>query len=433
MTARPTPDPALVEAYGLIQSGRTAEAVKTLEAYLRVGTSSSVAFVLLGQALHQEGRLVDAQHRLEDGAKAFPLDSELQGALAQARWMNGAGDKFLDPFLAAVAAHPQERALRMRCADLLRLSGKIQTAEKLLREGLKLAPHDTVMMAQLGVILDELGNSAEAVDFCRAAVRTHPQQSAFRLNLAHALMRLNRPQEALKEISWVRSVHPAHQRAICYEATALKQVGDPRYRWLCDYDALVKVYDLKPPAGFSNMAAFNAALGKRLRELQRMAAHPLEQSLRGGSQANLSQKLQADDPLIRAYVAALDESIRAYIAAMPNDVTHPLTLRRTRKHAVSGMWSVLLKPGGFHVNHIHPDGWISSSYYVSLPKGMSGGKQQGWIKFGEPNLPIPGCGVEKVVEPKEGRLVLFPSYMWHGTIPFSSGERLTAPFDVIPA
>jgi hypothetical protein len=28
--------------------------------------------------------------------------------------------------------------------------------------------------------------------------------------------------------------------------------------------------------------------------------------------------------------------------------------------------------------------------------------------------------------------VLFPSYMWHGTIPFTSGERMTAPFDVVP-
>ena len=57
----------------------------------------------------------------------------------------------------------------------------------------------------------------------------------------------------------------------------------------------------------------------------------------------------------------------------------------------------------------------------------------GWIKFGEPRWPVPHCTVEKVVQPKEGLLVLFPSYMWHGTIPFSQGDRLTAPFDVVPA
>ncbi|HEV2043240.1 MAG TPA: putative 2OG-Fe(II) oxygenase [Sphingomicrobium sp.] len=40
----------------------------------------------------------------------------------------------------------------------------------------------------------------------------------------------------------------------------------------------------------------------------------------------------------------------------------------------------------------------------------------------------------RVVEPRPGRLVLFPSYLWHGTIPFAAGagDRLTAAFDFQP-
>ena len=36
------------------------------------------------------------------------------------------------------------------------------------------------------------------------------------------------------------------------------------------------------------------------------------------------------------------------------------------------------------------------------------------------------------IEPKPGHLVLFPSWMWHGTVPFTQGERLTVAFDVRP-
>ena len=36
----------------------------------------------------------------------------------------------------------------------------------------------------------------------------------------------------------------------------------------------------------------------------------------------------------------------------------------------------------------------------------------------------------RLIEPKPGRLVLFPSTMWHGTVPFAAGERLTVAFDV---
>jgi predicted 2-oxoglutarate/Fe(II)-dependent dioxygenase YbiX len=36
------------------------------------------------------------------------------------------------------------------------------------------------------------------------------------------------------------------------------------------------------------------------------------------------------------------------------------------------------------------------------------------------------------IEPKPGQLVLFPSMMWHGTLPFDRGERITVAFDVAP-
>jgi predicted 2-oxoglutarate/Fe(II)-dependent dioxygenase YbiX len=46
----------------------------------------------------------------------------------------------------------------------------------------------------------------------------------------------------------------------------------------------------------------------------------------------------------------------------------------------------------------------------------------------------PELGLEllpyQFVQPKPGRLVLFPSTMWHGTQPFANGERLTVAFDM---
>jgi hypothetical protein len=41
--------------------------------------------------------------------------------------------------------------------------------------------------------------------------------------------------------------------------------------------------------------------------------------------------------------------------------------------------------------------------------------------------------VQRVVAPRPGRLVLFPSMMWHGTTPFAGDDdRLTVAFDVVP-
>jgi hypothetical protein len=101
---------------------------------------------------------------------------------------------------------------------------------------------------------------------------------------------------------------------------------------------------------------------------------------------------------------------------------------------MASCWSVRLFAGGHHVNHIHAGGWISSAYYVDVPHEIAETKNRaGWLKFGEPNLETPGCTPDHFVKPRPGLLVLFPSYMWHGTVPFEGAERLSAAFDIIPS
>jgi hypothetical protein len=75
-------------------------------------------------------------------------------------------------------------------------------------------------------------------------------------------------------------------------------------------------------------------------------------------------------------------------------------------------------------------GWISSALYIVLPPDLEG--EAGWLALGEPrteSFPI-DLPPTRLIEPKPGRLALFPSWMWHGTRPFGAGERLTVAFDV---
>ncbi|MEQ1867534.1 MAG: 2OG-Fe(II) oxygenase family protein, partial [Micropepsaceae bacterium] len=130
------------------------------------------------------------------------------------------------------------------------------------------------------------------------------------------------------------------------------------------------------------------------------------------------------------------DAISRYIAAMPDDPDHPFFSRKSKSFAFSGSWSVCLREGGFHTNHIHPKGWISSAYYVSVPQEAADERNlPGWFKMGETNLQLGRHErIQRLVQPKVGQLVLFPSYFWHGTVPFQSdSERLTVAFDVVPA
>ena len=78
--------------------------------------------------------------------------------------------------------------------------------------------------------------------------------------------------------------------------------------------------------------------------------------------------------------------------------------------------------------------WQRRGQELGADEDRIGAGQEGWLSFGQPGVPTqPPLAAEHFVKPEPGVLVLFPSYMWHGTAPFhGDGMRLTAAFDVLP-
>jgi tetratricopeptide (TPR) repeat protein len=214
-----------------------------------------------------------------------------------------------------------------------------------------------------------------------------------------------------------------------YAATAWRLAGDPRAEWLEGDSRLVGVTDLTdrlPP--LDDLAAV-------LRSLHRAKGEYLDQSVRGGTQTD-GPLFCRIDPVIRKLRCAVVDAVESYVAQLPAiDPRHPLlSQRRDRRVRFSGSWSVRLRSGGRHSNHVHPQGWISSALYVALPeKRADEPEDAGWLTLGEPDDQLDlTLAPSRKVEPRTGQLVLFPSWMWHGTVPFAEGERLTVAFDVKP-
>jgi hypothetical protein len=174
----------------------------------------------------------------------------------------------------------------------------------------------------------------------------------------------------------------------------------------------------------------NAALMGALASRHRFVAHPLDQSLRHGSQTVRSLRTDPN-PAIRAALVAFEQALARYTSELAGGEAHPFTSHNRHMVAITGCWSVRLNRDGFHLNHVHPEGWISSAYYVCVPQESKDSvAKSGWLKFGEPRFPVPGCGPERFVQPRTGTLVLFPSYMWHGTNPIREDQpRICIAFD----
>ena len=105
--------------------------------------------------------------------------------------------------------------------------------------------------------------------------------------------------------------------------------------------------------------------------------------------------------------------------------------------SVTGAWSIRLGSGGFHHDHVHPRGWLSGVFYVDVPREVSSPGAEGragWLRLGHPGIrTMPELPADFHIQPRPGRLVLFPAYMWHGVERFESATpRITIAFDALP-
>ena len=285
----------------------------------------------------------------------------------------------------------------------------------------------------LAEVLLEGGRLKEAENEALEAASARPDDARVIDILVTILLSRGRAQDALPFIRRQRERLPLGQGWIAYQATAARMLGDSLYQELYDYERLVRIYDIEEPPGWSSMQELNKTLLDALNARHPFANHPLDQSLRNGSQT--ARNLAADpDPLVRSILQMFEIPLQDYQQRMGVDPSHPLSARNHAAAMITEAWSVQLRREGFHVNHVHPQGWISSAYYVSVPEEVKDENlMSGWLKFGEPRYPIPGVGAEGVIQPRAGRLVLFPSYMWHGTNPIHGPEpRTTIAFDAVP-
>ncbi len=393
----------------------------------------------------------------ECAAQLAPADGDILLGLAAARLAQGQGDAALAGLDTSLSANPFWLAGHRDRIQLAWLLGRIDTAFAAWKKALVAAPKssdlwlvgiavmnearryqdalsaiararkscgDGLMFdASEAVAASELGNVA-AADQMFSVIHA-PDDPAITLHrLRHALR--NGRIDVADALLGVWLGEPGGEAFWPYADIIWRINGDARLGWLHPAE-FVRVIDLGYSQGEINQLALC------LRGIH-VARHPFpDQSVRGGTQTNgaLFARIEPEIRLLRTKVVA---AVTDYVAALPpRNPAHPLLgQRRDREPRFAGSWSVRLAAAGHHSNHVHPMGWISSAFYVALPASEPNeGAQAGWLSIGEPqaelNLSLPPV---QVIKPKTGRLVLFPSTLWHGTRPFALGERLTAAFDV---
>lgn len=361
---------------------------------------------------------------------------EVHTTLNEFYWQLGKHQEFCRSYQMVLAKYPNLPELTSAYVSQLFSAGADQQAKAVLEQTPDVLKHYQLLALSAKVaIVDERYDDVTGL-YAKSLAHKFDVDNA--LDYVEFLIKQERYHDALVVIEDIEKVEPFHQLNIGFKSLCWRLLDDKRYDWLCDYQRFVKPFLLPVPAGYKNLDEFLMELEKALLSMHDKVHEPLKQTLKNGTQTP-GRLLHKPVKVIQELKQSLEQIVKQYIEELPDDNSHPLLKRKSNQFKFSGSWSVKLKPNGFHVNHVHPDGWLSSAFYIKVPdfnEHEQTNEHAGAIKFGESGI---GLGqrevVERIIQPKAGQLVLFPSYMWHGTYGFRGDDdiyRMTSPFDVVP-
>ena len=143
----------------------------------------------------------------------------------------------------------------------------------------------------------------------------------------------------------------------------------------------------------------------------------------------------------RGPLVALESLIRTQIAdyfaaVTPPSPDHPYLTRPPRRWRPIAQATVLDSNGNL-APHVHYSGYVSGVYYVRVP--LSSRRHRATAPAGSRSagrrhaFTTPVAPKLRFIEPREGQMLLFPSYFYHSTVPFSPAEtRISVAFDALP-
>jgi len=355
-----------------------------------------------------------------------------------------------------VEIEPNNYKAHNNLGNALKELGKLEEATTSYRKAIKIKSDYTKAHFNLGNILNDFGKFKEAIPSLLLALKINPNYSEAHNCLAISYKKLKKFEQA---ITHYKKANTSESRAQILQCLyVLKKTNeyikylsklcrdDPKNIKVASISTFVSnqlnldnIYPFcKNPLKFiffknikSNFIPFKKFINSLINECNNLTSVWESRTTKKGfqSKGNLFN-LQALSILnlkkiiletINEYKIKYKTKPDGFITQWPN------------KFSLLGAYNRLLKHG-YQQPHIHPAGWLSGCFYLKMPKPLK--KSEGAINFSLHgyDYPIVNSDIPSYqYSPVEGDLILFPSSLFHKTIPFSSNdERHVIAFDTIP-
>lgn len=172
------------------------ELVTLCNDWQKVYPTSADAGTYKGLALFNLNKLADAQDTLEKTTRDHPRNAAARGYLGLVRARLGDTKGAQSDFEAAIALNPGSAFIRLPFAGMLRATGRLDLANKMISEAIRIDPSDARYWAELGDILVQQKNLEKAIQAYQTTLKLDSSFSGTRTNLAAAQAMLGQSGEA---------------------------------------------------------------------------------------------------------------------------------------------------------------------------------------------------------------------------------------------
>ena len=389
----------------------------------------------------------------------------------------------IERYKKVLAINPDNVAAQTNLGLALKDQGKLDKAIEAFNKALAINPDNAEAYNNMGLTLKEQGKLEEAIASYNKALDIKPDYAGAHNNIGNAFKEQGKLQSAIEAYNKALVIKPGYADAYNNMGIALKDQGKleeaieafRKDSSIKSQTHLLKcLYQLDKPAGFYDQLDYllaqgvnNAVIGSYISRSQikygikktnPFCSEPLNYALHtnligrcaftdifikgatdvlnNGSVQNRSQNLLTNgvqtmgnvfDQIadfsgeIQNILISEVENYRMYF----KDSQEGFIRNWPTDYEIRG-WLVSMKSGGKLAAHMHDNGWISGSVYVNVPPKVS--KDSGNFV-----VCLDDQQESKSIDVVTGSLCLFPSSLFHYTIPFEADEnRIVLAFDVIP-
>lgn len=417
--------------------GHFGESAQVIYEAINKGLNKHQSWLVYARSLSGIGRVKEAKSAYKSALAIEPVDGESHRELAQLIWMTtGDYENSLSLLNKSITNHPKAVNLSILRAELAGQMGDYASQHKWMLACYESFGQQPEIKYYLSKAALANGAFQEALKFSKLAITAFHGDLQCVIHHINCLLANALPETALALLEQVIKRFPHDQHLLALQATCWRLQGDDRYEQLYNYEQYVRQLPLGVPDGWDDLNHYIDDLETELDEEHHFKSHPFFLSVRHGSQ--IPSITSSSRTAMKAFSEAVKEPMDRYLRELEGTEGY-LQSRNKRVANLFSAWSVKLFSDGFHVNHVHQEGWLSSACHIRLADftntSRSETDREGWLKFGEPG-PVckPQLLPDKYIEPKRGHIVIFPSYIWHGTVPIKGkADRLTVAADFVPS